>query len=128
MWGLFVMRVSFSILAVALAVAGLAMPAMAPPARAQSPYSFLPRRLTTSDFDILQTEAGKLGPAGPKEESWHNPKTGNSGVVTFLTADTEKGMACRKFRYTFHTGTAQDGNPYTLHWCETGAGRWAIAN
>jgi hypothetical protein len=122
------MRMSISTLAVALTLGGLAVPAMAPPARAQSPYSYLPRRLTSGDIGILQAEAAKLGPDGPKEEGWHNPKSGNSGVVTFLTADTKNGMACRKFRYTFHTGTAQDGSPYTLNWCRTSAGKWAIAN
>jgi surface antigen len=101
---------------------------MVPPARAQSPYSFLPRRLTTGDMDILRTEAAKLGPNGPKDERWHNPKSGHSGIVTFLSADTEKGLACRRFRYTFHTGTAQDGSPYTLNWCQTSGGDWAIAN
>jgi hypothetical protein len=116
-------RKSLWIMAVALTAAGLAAPV-----RAQSPYSYLPRRLTSGDFSILQAEAGKLGPDGPKEESWHNPKTGNSGTIAFLSADTEKGMACRKFRYTFRTGTAQDNTPYKLNWCQTAEGRWAIAN
>jgi hypothetical protein len=122
------MRTSFSTVVMALTVAALVAPVTAPPARAQSPYSFLPRRLTSSDMDILRAEAAKLGPNGPKEEGWHNPKSGNSGAVTFLSADTEKGLVCRKFRYTFHTGTAQDGTPYTLNWCQTSAGEWAIAN
>jgi hypothetical protein len=119
----FVMRKPLSILAMALGVAGLAAPAWA-----QTPYSYLPRRLTGSDLTILRTAAGTLGPNGPKTESWHNPKTGNSGTVTFLSADTEKGMACRKFRYTFKTGTPQDNSPYRLNWCETSAGTWAIAH
>jgi hypothetical protein len=122
------MRKSISTAAMALTVVGLAAPVIAPPARAQSPYSYLPRRLTSSDMDMLRAEAAKLGPNGPKEEGWHNRKSGNSGVVTFLSADTENGLACRKFRYTFHTGTAQDGTPYTLNWCQTSAGKWAIAN
>jgi hypothetical protein len=122
------MRKSISTVAMALAVVGLAAPALVPPARAQAPYSYLPRRLTSGDMDILRGEAAKLGPNGPKEEGWHNPKSGNSGVVTFLSADTQNGLACRKFRYTFHTGTAQDGSPYTLNWCKTSAGVWAIAN
>jgi hypothetical protein len=122
------MRKSISAAAMALTVVGLAAPVTAPPARAQAPYSYLPRRLTSSDMDMLQAEAAKLGPNGPKEEGWHNRKSGNSGVVTFLSADTENGLACRKFRYTFHTGTAQDGTPYTLNWCQTSAGKWAIAN
>jgi hypothetical protein len=117
------MRKSLSIMAIALGAVGLAGPIWA-----QSPYSFLPRRLTSSDLDILQTEAGKLGPGGPKEESWRNPQTGNSGTVKFLDANTKNGMACRKFRYTFHTGTAQDGTPYMLNWCHTAEGKWAIAN
>jgi hypothetical protein len=120
--------VAMALTVVGLAIGGLAAPAMVTSARAQSPYSYLPRRLTSGDMDILQAEAAKLGPNGPKEEGWHNPKSGNSGVVTFLGADTEKGLACRKFRYTFHTGTAQDGSPYTLNWCQTSAGLWAIAN
>jgi hypothetical protein len=117
------MRKSLSIMAVALGALGLAGPIWA-----QSPYSYLPRRLTSGDLDILRTAAGTLGPAGPKEEQWRNPKTGNSGTVTFVEANTLKGMACRKFRYTFHTGTAQDGTPYTLNWCQTADGKWAIAS
>jgi len=117
------MRKSLLIMALALGAIGLAGPVWA-----QSPYSYLPRRLTGSDLDILRAAAGTLGPAGPKEETWHNPKTGNSGTVSYLSSDTEKGLACRKFRYTFHTGTAQDGTPYTLNWCKTAEGTWAIAN
>jgi hypothetical protein len=117
------MRKSLSILAVALGVTGLAAPVLA-----QGIYSYLPRRLTGADLDILRMEAGKLGPNWPHKESWHNPKTGNSGTVTFLSADTEKGLSCRKFRYTFKTGTPQDNTPYTLKWCKTTAGTWAIAN
>jgi hypothetical protein len=122
------MRKVLSIATLALAVGWVAAPAMAPPALAQSPYSYLPRRLTGGDMDILRAEAAKLGPNRPKEAGWHNHKSGNSGIVTFLSADTRQGLACRKFRYTFHTGTAQDGTPYILNWCKTKAGRWAIAD
>jgi hypothetical protein len=122
------MRTSLSTVAIALTAIGLAPLTFAPAAVAQAPYSYLPRRLSSGDLAILQAEAAKLGPNGPKEEGWHNPQSGNSGTVTFLSADTEKGLACRKFRYTFHTGTAQDGTPYTLNWCQTSSGTWAIAN
>jgi surface antigen len=118
---------SFSILVAAIALVGVTASAIGP-ALAQQMQSYLPRRLTQSDLAILQSEAGKLGPNGPKEEGWHNPKTGNSGVVTFLNASTKNGMACREFRYTFHTGTPQDGTPYKLNWCQTSAGKWVIAS
>ena len=45
-------------------------------------------------------------------------------MVTFVSADTEHGRSCRLFRYTFHTGTPQDGTPYKLNWCKTSAGTW----
>jgi hypothetical protein len=115
------MRQSLSIAAVVLAVAGFAAPALA------QVQTYLPRRLTGGDMTILQTEASRLGPEGPKEQAWHNPKSGNSGVLTFVSAGTEHGMSCRLFRYTFHTGTPQDGTPYRLNWCKTSTGRWAIA-
>jgi hypothetical protein len=47
--------------------------------------------------------------------------------VTLLGTSTEQGLPCRKFQYIFHTGTAQDGIPYNLTWCEKSAGNWVIA-
>lgn len=114
-----------------IAVAGLASdlaPALVSPAAAQSMQAYLPRRLSGSDMRILSDEAGKLGPQGPKEESWKNPKTGNSGTVTFLHQYQQAGLTCRGFRYTFHTGVSTDGTPYKLNWCEKSPGDWAIVN
>jgi surface antigen len=90
--------------------------------------SYLPRRLNQSDIDILRAEAAKLQPHGIQKEHWRNPKTGNSGVVTLLKQYEQAGMKCRSFRYTFHTGTPQDGLPYKLNWCEKAPGDWVIAN
>lgn len=118
-------------LLICIAVAGLASdlaPALVSPAAAQAMQAYLPRRLSGSDMRILSEEAGKLGPQGPKEESWKNPKTGNSGTVTFLHQYEKNGLTCRGFRYTFHTGVSTDGSPYKLHWCEKSPGDWAIAN
>jgi surface antigen len=116
------MRQSWTMLAVVLAMGGMATTAAA------QMQSYLPRRLTGGDMTILRAEAAKLGPQGPMEQSWHNRKSGNSGVVTFLSADTEHGRSCRLFRYTFRTGTPQDGTPYKLNWCRTSAGNWAIVS
>jgi surface antigen len=116
------MRKSLSTIALVLAVAGSAAPALA------QMQGYLPRRLTGDDMTILRAEAAKLGPDGPKEQAWRNPKSGNSGVVTFLSSGTQNGMSCRLFRYTFHTGTPQDGTPYELNWCKTSAGKWAIVS
>jgi surface antigen len=115
------MRKSLPAVAVVMALAGLAGPALS------QAMSYLPRRLTSSDMAILRAETAKLGPKEPKDDVWHNPASGNSGTVTFLATSTEQGLPCRKFRYTFHTGTPQDGSPYKLTWCRTSAGRWAIA-
>ncbi|MBW4024293.1 MAG: hypothetical protein HIU92_14410 [Proteobacteria bacterium] len=120
------MRKSLSIVAMTLGVAG-AVAGMSMPAFSQA-LSYLPRRLTSSDMAVLRAEAAKLGPNGPKQEGWHNPKTGNSGVVTFLKASEHEGRPCREFRYTFRTGTPQDGLPYKLKWCETQSNTWKIAN
>ncbi|MCB8879580.1 hypothetical protein ACELLULO517_04990 [Acidisoma cellulosilytica] len=122
------LRQSLSIMVASLGLAFALAPALVTPAAAQSMQTYLPRRLTGSDMKILSYEAGKLGPQGPQKESWKNPKTGNSGTVTFLRQYHKSGMECRGFRYTFHTGTAQDGLPYKLNWCERSPGDWAIAN
>lgn len=103
-------------------------PAFLQPAAAQSLQTYLPRRLTGSDIDILRAEAAKLGPQGPSAENWKNPKTGHSGHVAFLQQSEKDGMQCRSFRYTFHLGTSNDGLPYKLTWCEKSPGDWAIAN
>ena len=113
----------------ALAVAAMLLPGLLPvKAEAQMMQSYLPRRLTTGDMTILRAEAAKLGPNGPAEEGWTNPKTGHSGVVTFNRAYERNGMKCRSFKYVFHTGTPTDGLPYHLDWCEKPNGQWAIAN
>lgn len=122
------LRKSLSILVAAGLFGSVVAPAVISPAYAQGMQTYLPRRLTGSDLAILELEAGKLGPDGPKQESWTNQETGNSGTVTFLSANTRQGMPCRKFRYTFVTGTANDGTPYTLNWCQKSDGQWAIAN
>lgn len=124
-WELLMIRKTLFTLAATAVLAAAVAPGISP-AFAQA-MSYLPRRLTQSDIDILQAEAAKLGPQGPKEEHWTNPKTDHSGVVTFLSASTQKGMDCRLFRYTFHTGTPQDGVPYKLNWCQKSDGTWAIA-
>jgi hypothetical protein len=120
-WEPFAMRTSLSAVAAILAMAGLAGPAVS------QGLSYLPRRLTSSDMEILRTESAKLRLQGPKEDAWHNPASGHSGTVTLLSTKTEQGLPCRKFRYIFYTGTPQDGSPYTLTWCRTSTGRLAIA-
>lgn len=111
----------------ALGLAALLALGLAPGgAEAQAMQSYLPRRLTGSDLDILRAEAAKLGPNGPAEEGWTNPKTGHSGVVTFVKAFEHAGMACRGFKYIFHTGTPTDGLPYQLNWCKKPNGDWVM--
>jgi hypothetical protein len=122
-------RKSLTLLTAALALGGLMAPEfLAPPASAQVMQSYLPRRLTNGDMAILREEAGKLSPNSTKTESWTNAKTGHSGTVTVTKEYQKNGMTCRKFKYTFHTGTPTDGLPYTLDWCQKPDGEWAIAN
>lgn len=122
-------RKSMTLLTALLALGGLAAPALlTAPARAQVMQSYLPRRLTHSDMAILQAEAAKLSPGSTKTEEWSNPKTKHSGTVTVTKQYEKNGMTCRKFDYTFHTGTASDGLPYTLDWCRKPNGDWAIVN
>lgn len=122
-------RKSLTLLATALALGGLAAPgALLPPAQAQVMQSYLPRRLTHSDMEILRAEAAKLSPGDTQSEHWTNPKTKHSGTVTVTKQYEKHGMTCRKFDYTFHTGTSTDGLPYTLDWCRRPNGEWAIVN
>lgn len=122
-------RKSLTFLTAALALGTLAAPNLLPlPAQAQSMQTYLPRRLTHSDVEILRAEADKLGPQGPKQENWSNPKTKHSGTVTFDKQYEKEGMTCRKFNYVFYTGTSGDGLPYTLDWCRKPNGEWVIAN
>ncbi|MCB8877216.1 RT0821/Lpp0805 family surface protein [Acidisoma silvae] len=123
------LRHTFPIMMACLGLGVALAPALVRPAMAQQAMqSYLPRRLAGSDVDILRHEAAKLGPQGPKKESWKNPKTGNSGTVTFRKQYEQAGMTCRSFGYTFHTGTSSDGLPYKLNWCEKSPGNWAIAS
>lgn len=122
-------RKSLTLLTAALALGGLAAPALwASSAQAQAMQSYLPRRLTHGDMEILRAEAAKLSPSGVSKESWTNPKTGHSGTVAVARQYEKSGMTCRKFDYTFHTGTSTDGLPYTLDWCRKPNGEWAIVN
>ncbi|HEX3984512.1 MAG TPA: RT0821/Lpp0805 family surface protein [Acidisoma sp.] len=121
------LRSFLSVLVATFSLGAVLAPVLSSHASAQAMQTYLPRRLTGTDVDILRNEAAKLGPNGPKEERWHNPKTGNSGVVTFLRQYDSSGRECRSFRYTFHTGAPNDGLPYKLNWCEQSSGRWAIA-
>jgi surface antigen len=122
-------RIPLSCLSALAVAAAMLLPGLLPaPAQAQMMQSYLPRRLTTSDMTILRKEAAKLGPNGPAEEGWSNPKTGHSGVVTFIRNYEQSGMKCRSFKYVFHTGTRTDGLPYQLDWCQKPNGQWAIAN
>ncbi len=122
------LRGSLSVLFVTASLGAACAPWLVSPASAQSMQTYLPRRLTSGDLQLLSAEAAKLGPNGPKEEGWRNPKTGNSGVVTFLRQYEKAGMECRSFRYTFHTGTPTDGLPYKLDWCEKTPGHWMMAH
>lgn len=122
-------RKSLIVLTAALALGGFVGPSLLPPpAEAQVMQSYLPRRLTNSDLNILRAEAAKLGPDGPKEDSWTNPKTKHSGTVTFRKQVERDGMPCRDFTYTFKTGVSTDGLPYKLTWCKKPNGDWAIAS
>ncbi|HTI01508.1 MAG TPA: RT0821/Lpp0805 family surface protein [Acidisoma sp.] len=122
-------RKSLTLLTAALALGGLAAPGLlASSAQAQVMQSYLPRRLTHGDMEILRAEAAKLSPGDTKTEKWTNPKTRHSGTVTIKKQYEKSGMTCRKFDYTFHTGTSTDGLPYTLDWCRKPNGEWAIVN
>lgn len=120
-------RKSLILLAAAVALGGVVPGLLPAPAAAQAMQSYLPRRLTNSDMEILRSEAGKLGPNGPQEETWTNPKTKHSGTVTFKKQFESHGMPCREFGYTFHTGVSTDGMPYKLTWCQKPDGAWAIS-
>jgi surface antigen len=122
-------RKSLTLLTAALALGGLAAPEfLTASAHAQVMQSYLPRRLTNSDMEILRADAAKLSPGSTTTEAWTNPKTKHSGTVTVTKQYQKSGMTCRKFKYTFHTGTSTDGLPYTLDWCHKPNGEWAIAN
>ena len=93
--------------------------------------SYLPNNLDKSDMAVMQ-DAAKQMPRPPAASgartAWSNPRTGHSGTVVFIKDLRKQDMACKLFRYTFHTGAATDGNPYMLTWCRTPQGDWSIVN
>ena len=90
-------------IAIIAAVLAAAVPAGAALAQGQSNTlrGSIAAQFNQEDFDLLYAAAGEAIKGNKKgaKKSWHNPKTGNSGVVSLIRAFTSTdGRECAKLR------------------------------
>ena len=117
-----------------LLAACVAVPALAAlPASAQfipTPGpNLVPETLTREDVTALSAASAKLYTAETVAvgavETWTNPKTGNSGVVTIARVFERNGMPCREIVHRIKL--AREGEQtYHFNRCRIGTGEWKL--
>ena len=91
-------------------------------------------KLSRSDLSLMDKTAEKLyglNTVGDgTNETWTNPRTGDSGTVTVLNSfektDRGTGMACRKVQYELSMWNKIKTTAYTVDWCRQPNGKWKL--
>ncbi|MCP4329354.1 MAG: hypothetical protein GY791_13055 [Alphaproteobacteria bacterium] len=92
----------------------------------QKYYGFLPP-LTKQDIALIRekTDDFERSAAGASE-SWSNPDSGNSGVVTLMQKFVRQGYPCQQISYVLNMNGESSPRQYTVVWCKTEDGEWKI--
>jgi surface antigen len=98
------------------------------PATAQiNPFGQAGGNLTREDWAALNTARDKAlaDPAAVgTQETWSNPRSGNSGAVTITGIVNHAGMDCRAVTYTFHIKVQNRNATHPMRQCKTADGAW----
>ena len=88
--------------------------------------------LTKVDSDMVSAATNQLnakaGLQQGDDQSWANPKSGNSGKVTVTKLFTSGDLPCHSLQYDNSMKKTAQSPSYSLNWCKVGEGVWKIKN
>jgi surface antigen len=86
--------------------------------------------LKESDIAMLQAAASALfqdeKAAVGQSETWNNPETGNSGVVSVVRLFEHGGLPCKRLQHTIKQKGFADRSIYQFARCRTSDGSWKL--